>query len=287
MRSHTARSRSGVISGSALARLVALAVALAVAFVVAPRALAASSWGDRLVEKRNLIQAVRGAFVEYWVSGNRGFPPGLERVVDYWFRYHIAKAVIAAILLVVLSALGILLSKAFLKAARLGLGRRVVLASAGVFVWLQALFSLLIVMANVQGAIAPLASLLPMLAVSPMDGELASVLDQVKQRLADFPSAGNQNPPALEVMVSEFSLFHEALAVLAAIVGVIFVGMSVMLWKRFARTGSSDGRTRRLLGSLGVLSGLFLLVVIVLAMANATTAADPAPALLAFFQGGW
>lgn len=287
MRSHTALSRSVVLPGRAVAGLVVLALALVAAFVVAPGALAASSSGGGFVERRSLIEAVRGAFVEYWASGDIGFPPALVGVVDYWFRYHVAKGLIAAVLLVVLSALGIHLCRGFLSAAGIGLGRRVALALACAFVSMLALFSLLIVVANIQGAVAPFASLLPMLVVGPMDGELATTLDQVKQRLGDFPGAGHQNPPALEVMVREFSQFHVAMAVLAAVVAVVFVGMSVLLWKRFARTRSSDGRTRGLLGSFGVLSGLFLLVMIVLAVANATTAADPAPALLAFFEGGW
>lgn len=287
MSSDTEPSASVVSSGRVLAGLVALAVALVAAFVLAPRALAASSSGGGYVEERNVIEAVRGAFVEYWDSGDSGFPPSLDRVVDLWFRYHVVKAVIAAILVVVLSVLAILLCKAFLRAAGTGLGRKVALASACALVSTLVLFSLLMVMANIQGAVAPFASLLPMLAVGPMDAKLAITLDHVKQRLADFPSAGHQSPPALDVMLSEFSQFHVALAVLAAIVAVVFVGMTVVLWKGFARAGSSNGQARRLWGSFGVLSGLFLLVMIVLAAANATTAQDPAPALLAFFEGGW
>lgn len=287
MRSQTDQSRSEVISGRALAGLPALAVALVAAFVVAPRALAASTRGGGFVDERSVIGAVRGAFVEYWASGDSGFPPGLERVVDYWFRYHVAKAVIAAILLVVLWALGVLLCRAFLGAAGMGLGRRVALASAGALVSMLVVFSLLMVMANIQGAMAPFAGLLPMLAAGPMNAELATTLDQVRQRLADFPGAGHQVPPALEVMVSEFSRFHVALAVLAAAVAIVCLAMSVLLWKGFSRTGSSERRRRRLLGSFGVLSGLFLLVMTVLALANVTTAQDPAPALLALFEGGW
>jgi len=49
-------------------RLFALAVALVAAFVFAPRALAASCSGG-FGEKRNLIEAVRRAFVEYGASG--------------------------------------------------------------------------------------------------------------------------------------------------------------------------------------------------------------------------
>ncbi|MEV5764027.1 hypothetical protein AB0L34_05550 [Micromonospora sp. NPDC052213] len=267
--------------------LVALAVALAAAFVVAPRTLAASGSGGGFVGRRDLVEALGEEFVKYWQSGDRAFSPGMQRVVDYWFRYHLAKAVIAAILLIVLVALGLLLWKAFLRAGGIGAGRRAALTSGGVLVTMLALFSLAMVMANVQGAVAPYASLLPMLTAGETDGELADTLDQVRQRLADSLSAGDQTPPALEVMISDFSRYHVAMAVVAAIVAVVLVGTSVGLWKRVARTAPSDRRTRRVLGSFGALSALLSLVVIVVVVANTTTAADPAPALLAFFDGGW
>ncbi|MER7335253.1 MULTISPECIES: hypothetical protein [unclassified Micromonospora] len=267
--------------------LVALAVALVAAFVVAPPTLAASRSGGGFVYKRDLTEALREAFVSYWNSGDRAFSPALAGVVDYWFRYHVAKAVIAAILLIVLVALGVLVWKAFLRAGGLGAGGRAALASAGVLVTMLALFSLAAVMANVQGAAAPFASLLPMLAVDKTDGELADTLDQVRQRLAGSRGAGDHTPPALDVMVSDFSRYHVAMAVVSAIVAVVLIGVSVVSWRRFARTGSSDRRTRRLLGAFGVLSALSSLVVIVVVVANTTTAADPAPALLAFFEGGW
>jgi hypothetical protein len=85
----------------------------------------------------------------------------LQTVVGVLVPLPPAKAVIAAILLIVL---GVLLWKAFLSAAGLGAGKRSALASAGVLVMMPALFSLVVVMANVQGAAAPFASLLPMLA---------------------------------------------------------------------------------------------------------------------------
>lgn len=267
--------------------VAALAVALVAAFVVAPSTLAASGSGGGLGDKRTLTEALREAFVGYGRSGDRDFSPDLQRVIDYWFRHHVAKAVIAATLLIVLVALGVLLWKAFSRAGALGAGRRAVLASAGVLVTMLALLSLITVMANVQGAAAPFASLLPMLRVSATDGELADTLDQVRQRLTDSLSRGDQSPPALEVMISNFSRYHVALAVVGAIVAVVLSAMSVVLWKRFARTGSSDRHTRRVLGSFGVLSALLSLVVIVVVVANTTTAAHPAPALLAFFDGGW
>jgi hypothetical protein len=285
--SPAAPSRSAGVPGRVLATLVALAAALVVAFVVAPATLAAGRSGDSFVDERHLTQALREAFVEYWRSGDRDFSPDLQSAVDYWFRYHVAKAVIAAILLILLVALGVLLWKAFLRAAGLGAGKRATLASAGVVVTMFALFSVATVMANAQGAVAPFASLLPMLTGGNTDAELADTLDQVRQRLADSRGAGGPTPPAIEVMISDFTRYHVAMAVMAAIVAVVLIGMSVVLRKRFARTGPSERRTRRVLGSFCALSALVSLVVIVVAVANTTTAADPAPALLAFFDGRW
>jgi hypothetical protein len=225
------------------------------------------------------------AFVEYWRAGNRDYSPDLQALVDYWLRYHVVKAVTAALLLIVLVALGILLWKAFLWGG-VGAGRRISLASAGVVVTLLALFSLAIVMANVQGAAAPFASLLPMLADGPTSGEQAQTLEQVRQRLTQSLNSGGQPPPALDAMISDFYRYHVAMAVIATIVAVVLIGINVALWKRFARTESSDRPTRRVLGSYTVLFAMLSLVVIVIAVANVTTAVDPAPALLAFFEGG-
>lgn len=260
-----------------LALLAALAAALAAAFVVAPRALTSG-----FADIGDLVTALRAAFVGYWKSGDSGFPPDLEKVVDYWSRYHLAKAVIAAVLLAALVALGLLLWKAFLRAGR-GAG----LASAGVLVTMLALCSLVLVMANVQGAVAPFASLLPMLVAGTPSGRLAATLDDVRQRLAESMNGSGQAPPALEVMISDFALYHEAFAVIGAIVAVVLVGLSVVAWRRFSRTESSERRTRRVLGSFGTLSALVSVAVILVAAANTTTAADAAPGLMAFFEGGW
>ncbi|MFC5744579.1 hypothetical protein [Actinomadura rugatobispora] len=254
--------------------LAVLAVALAAAFVAAPRMLAGDFAGSR-----DLVEALRESFTGYWSSGDRDLSPDLERVVDYWFRYHLAKAAIAAVLLVVLVALGTLVWKAFLKAD--GRGKRAALASAGVLVTMLAVSSLLATMANIQGAAAPYASLLPMLTAG---AEPTGTLDQVRQQLAGYPGAGGHTPPALEVMISDFARYHVAMAVIAAIVAAFLIAVSTMLWIRFARTEPS---AKRVLGSFGVLSALLSLAMIVIAVANTATAADPAPALLAFFEGSW
>lgn len=287
MHSPAASSRSAGISARTLTVLAAFAVVLAAAFVVAPGMLAASRPGGGFADQRSLVEALGKAFVEYWRSDDRDLSPSLESVVDYWFRYHVAKAVIAAILLIVLVALGVLLWRAFLRAGALGAGRRAALASAGVLVTVAALFSLVVVIANVQGAVAPFASLLSLLPVGASDGALADTFNHVRQRLAESAGAGHRTPPALEVMISDYALYHVTLVVIGSIVAVVLIGMSIVLWRRYARTGSSDRRTRRVLGSFGVLSTMLSLIMIVVVVANMTNVADPAPALLALFVGGW
>ncbi|MFC8826651.1 hypothetical protein ACFT9I_15060 [Streptomyces sp. NPDC057137] len=293
--------RSAAISARAYTTLVALALALAVAvavalvpaFVLVPRAWAARMSDGGFTDERALGESLPGPFVDYWNSGDREFPPDLARLVDYWFHYHVAKAVIAALLLIVLVALGSGLWKVFLRAGGLGAGSRAALASAGVLVTTLALFSLAALMANIQGAVAPFSSLLPMLPLDAPEGELAAALDQIKQGLAEnpnpnvSPNANDRTTPALQEMISDFSRYHAVIAVAAAIVGAVLVGVSVVLWKRFARTGASDRRTRRVLGSFGVLSALLSPAMIVVAVANAITTADSTPALLGFFEGGW
>jgi hypothetical protein len=256
-------------SRSPIAVLVAVAAALVAAFVVAPPALAGVGSDADLGDERRLTDAFRAAFVGYWRSGDRDLPPDLQSVVDYWFRFHVVKAVVAVLLLAVLVALGARLWKAFARAG--DRGQRVALASAGVFVTLFALLALATVMANVQGAATPFASLLPMLVDGPVDGDLAGTLEQVRQQLA----AGGSVSPAVDVMVDDFARYHAAMAVIAMIVAVGLAGVAVKFWRTRAQR------------PFAVVSVLVALLVAVVAVANAGTAADPAPALLAFFEGGW
>ncbi|GAA2425111.1 hypothetical protein GCM10010433_26360 [Streptomyces pulveraceus] len=267
--------------------LVALATFLVLAFVIAPRPWAASMSDGGFGDQRKLVDRLSDAFVDYWDSGDRDISPDLKKVMDYWLQYHVAKAVVAALLLLVLIALGVHLWKSLLRADGLGAGSRAALASAGGVVTALALFSLAAVMANIQGATAPLSSLLSMLPIRTPHGELAAVLDQVGQHLADYPSAGGRTPAAVEVMVGDFSRYHAVMAVAATTVAVVLIGLSVASWRKSARTAASDRRTRRVFRWFGLLSALLSLAVAVVAVANTATTADPAPALLGFFRGGW
>lgn len=243
--------------------LAALAAALGAAFVIAPRALAGGP---------GFSGSVRAAFVDYWRSGAADLTPALARLVGSWARFHTVKAAIAAVLLLVLAALGVALAQAFRQAHRSL--PRVALASGAAGTGALALGAVAALLANVQGAVAPLAALLPTLTAGRPDPALAAVLGQVEQRLAGGPP----RPPALTVMVDDFARFHLVMAGLAAVTAVLLGVGAAALWRR----GPGPGRR-----ALAVLTALPVLALVVLAVANASVAADPAPALLSFVRGGW
>jgi hypothetical protein len=265
----------------ALALAATTATALVLAFVMAPGRLAANGATTDLGGQERLIAAFRSAFVVYWRSGNAGFDSELQRVVDYWFRYHVAKALLSGALVVVLVVLGVLSWQAFLRAGGL---RAAALAVSGVLATALAVVSLAAVMANIHGMAAPFGSLLPMLfgAPSASAGPLPDTLAQIRQRLAE-----GQNSPALGMIRSDYVKFHAVMAVEGTIVVILLVVLTVLLWRGFTRTDRAGRRSRRLLAAYGVFIPLLAMALAVIVVANATTAAHPLPGLEGFFAGGW
>ena len=265
----------------ALTSAAAATTALVIAFVLAPAALASTRATTGLGSEANLIATFRSAFVGYWHTGSADFGPELQPVVDYWFRYHVAKALLAAALVTALIALAVLSWRAFLRVGGL---RAAALAVSGVLAIALAVVSLAAVMANIHGMAAPFGSLLPMLfgAPSAAAGPLPDTLAQIGQRLAD-----GQNSPALEVIMNDYVKFHAVMAVEGSIVVIMLVVLTGWLWRGFTRTDRVQRRTRRLLAAYGVFVPLLALTLAVIVVANATTAAHPLPGLEGFFAGGW
>ena len=259
-------------------RLAALAALLIAAFVLAPARLAAGPGTTDLAGPERLAAAFRRAFVTYWGSGGRAFDPQTRRIVDYWFRYHVAKAVLAAAVLAVLIVLVRLIWRAFVDAHG---ARAAALATGGVLSTGLAVVALAAVLANVHGMAAPCGSLLPMLFDDgPAPAALSGALAQVRQQLA----AGG-HPPALEVITSDYVRFHAVMAVEGTVVVLVLAAVTVVLWRRFARAAA--GRPRLVLAAYGLFTPLLALTLAVVVWANATTAAHPLPGLRGFFAGGW
>ncbi|MHC5903019.1 hypothetical protein ACVNF4_03760 [Streptomyces sp. S6] len=256
--------------------LVPLAALLVPAVALGPHLLAADGSQGRFGDQGTLVGVVKDGFVRYWAAGQADYSPQLGSVVDYWFRFHVAKAAISAVLLAVLVALGTAVWRAFLRSEG---ARRAGLAVAGSAVSGAGLLSLLVVVANVQGAVAPFTSVLTMLPTGTHSGSgtYGNTLDQVRTELGRPDSA----PPALAEMIDDNVRYHVTMAVLAGVLAVAFAVVSVVLWRHFART--TDHRARRLLGLFGGLGVLMTLLVLVVGAGNVSVATHSARGLADFF----
>ncbi|MFD0151235.1 tat (twin-arginine translocation) pathway signal sequence [Streptomyces sp. NPDC055721] len=257
--------------------LIAVIAALLAAFFVVPDSLAHQG-----IDTGNLRAAFRSGMVGYWESGSQDFPRQLEAAVAFWFRFHLVKAGVSALLLAATVALGVVLRRQWRRAAVDRPGR-VLLALPALLVTLLGPFALVGLVANVQGATAPFASLLPLLTNGGADGELTTTLAQIRQQLADYPAGAHA--PALTAMVSDLALYHAVLAAMAALVAVALAAIAVVQWRRHRVT--SDGRSRRAMKLRITASVLLSGVVLVVAFANTTTATHSAEALTGLFNGGW
>ncbi|MGJ5893361.1 hypothetical protein ACSCBZ_15575 [Streptomyces niveiscabiei] len=255
--------------------LVPVAVLLVPGVYFGPHLVADDGSQGGFADQRVLVGAVREGFVRYWGAGSGDYSSGMGGVVAYWFRFHVAKALIALALLGVLVALGVVVWRAFLRSEG---ARRGALAVAGVLVTGLGLLALVVAAANVQGAVAPFTSALTMLPVGTRGGELGGTLAQVRAELATDPHSAS---PALAEMVSDNARYHVSMAVIAGVLAVGLVVASVVLWRRFANAG--DRRTRRLLAAFGALGTVLVCAVLVVGVANVTVAADSARGLTDFF----
>ncbi|MFD8235999.1 tat (twin-arginine translocation) pathway signal sequence [Streptomyces sp. NPDC059696] len=259
--------------------LTATSGALLAAFFVVPHALAHDG-----VDSSNVAASFRRGLISYWDSGSADFPRHLDATVEFWFRFHLVKAAVSALLLAAVVVLGVALRRAARQRADERPGRRV-LVPAGALVASLGPFALVALVANVQGAVAPFASLLPMLTDGGprADGELAGTLAQMRRQIAGHPAEGHS--PALTVMIGDFALYHAVLAVMAAVAALALVGAAVTLWKRH-RTGSDAGSKRATKAGIAASAACAVLALVV-AVANTTSAAHSSQALAALLDGGW
>ncbi|QGV82331.1 tat (twin-arginine translocation) pathway signal sequence [Streptomyces ficellus] len=256
-----------------------------VAFFLAPNALARSS-----IDTGNVGDAFREGFVSHWASGGRDLPARLDAAVAFWFRFHLVKAGVSALLLAVAVALAVVLGRRY---RQLSGGRNrgrtgrvpgaLALPRALVLAGVLALFALVALVANLQGAVAPFSSLLPFLTSGGGHGELGATLDEVRQQLAALPAG--ERSPALAFMVGDFAAYHAVLAVMAALVAVASAGAAAVLFRRLR--ASRDVRSRRARTCGAAATAVLAAAALVIAVANTTSAADSPRALALFFAGDW
>jgi len=217
----------------------------------------------------DLASSVGHALVADWASAVPS-PGGqassaLTDPTRFWRWFHIAKAVLAVAALVSASVL----------VTRAWRARRAASTSARRFAWaavtaiggLVAALSVLVVVANVQGAFAPMSSVLSFL---PWSGRSPALVDAVTALNA---SIGSGHPTSTATaIVRDFATYHAVVAVLLTLVTVL-AGVATVRVTRARRWRSV------------VVLAATMTVFAVLTLANTSTALAPAPALQSFLSG--
>lgn len=141
--------------------------------------------------------------------------------------------------------------------------------------WLPVL-TLLIVLANIQGAVAPLSSVISFLPITTTPG-----VDQVRAELA----AGAYGP-VTSALIADFRIYHAALTACLVVVIVGLVASIVWMLVRRARAPRGSRLVRRSLMCGAIALTLLTAALGVIMLANLSTVLDTAPALAGFFGTG-
>jgi hypothetical protein len=259
--------------------LAALTVLLAAGFVLAPKALT----GPGHNSGHSLSAAAIQAFTAYWQSGRSSYPPALADLVGYWRCYHLVKAGFAVALTIALCWLAHILWRSLLRAGRLRPATTTAAVVTGSAVTALAFGSVLVVMATVQGALAPFSSLVSLLPVGDGDPALTTAAGQIRRDLAER-RAVPRAPATLGAIIDDFQRYHAVLAVQAAVLAVVLIGLSMLVWRRASTTGQAVPRAKTLLRLLAAAFALLTVLVIVVCAANCSTALNPDPALRLVFD---
>lgn len=226
-----------------------------------------------------LRESVGDGFVAYWSTGSAALNPELASAVDFWARFHVVKALFAAALLVVLVPMGIAIWQRYIRTP--SLGRRLALGMLGLANAALAFLALLILTANIQGAIAPWTSIMGMLPSAASDPAVAAAQREVSASLAN----GAQSP-AVDALINDFVIYHAVMVGVGLVTCAGLVVAMVLVWRARRRTPRVQRRQRRVLGVglFGLLTvlGFFALVT----AANLSTVLKPVPALIGAFNGG-
>lgn len=257
-----------------LATIVVSTLMLFVAFFVLPGAVASWSSSDGITTG-NLAERVGAAFSQWWLSAAAPLSPSMEAVVTFWGVFHVTKALVALALVVALVLTGEQVWRAYARTP--GRASRAWIAVVGIVGAPLTPLMLLILMANVQGAIAPLSSVMGLL---PMDGSVQEVA-QVQEQF----SAGTTTP-VLDTLVSDFRTYHLVVVVTAIVLAAVVVCADIALWIWRWRIPRDNHRLRRVTATVAILLPGLAPVFLLLSVINLSTVLDTAPALGAFFGGG-
>ncbi|WP_299573461.1 hypothetical protein [uncultured Williamsia sp.] len=255
---------------------VVLALVGAVGFVVAPTVVAGDPYGAGIGDGRALGDAAHVAVVDFLGRHSAAVTGTFGDLTHYWAQYHGVKVVFALVAAVALALFGGRLSRtARIASTRLD---RVRWAAAGGILAAAAVAAMVLAVANVQGALAPVSSALSLLPASG-GADLATARASVSTGIAD-----GAHDPAVAVLVHDFGRYHAVLAICLGVVVVLLAALAVVVGRR-ARTAERGTALRPLAAAATGVFAAAAAGLAVIVVANVGTALDPAPALRLFFAG--
>jgi hypothetical protein len=257
--------------------LLAVTAILIASFFLAPAGLAGGDFGA-VGDGRLIEAAFSDHLVASWNSANRAMTPELTDLVDYWFRYHAIKSVIAVLLLAVLGAQAISAWRAYAGVGGSGARRTIDLVRATTTTTLG-LFALMLVMVNIQATVAPLTALLQALPAAD-SAETARAFGEIERALADTV----QRPPLLHALVDSFGSYHAVMAVEASLVAGGFIVFGGWAWRRCtAESVTVDSTGRGLMRVFAAISGLLAIGLFVAAAVSTRLSLFPLEGLQPYF----
>lgn len=253
--------------------LSAVAAVLLVLTAVLPSAVAGLIGRSTGVTIAGLPATVSDG-LDRWLASGAAEPDAVfSSAVRFWATFHGAKALASAGLLV---SLVLLLSRLW---AAYGIartrGRRIALSVTGIGVTLLSAVTILVVIANVQGTLAPLSSVLSFLPGSAPTPAMTSVHDQL---------AAGATTPMLSTLIGDFRTFHAAVVGCAVLALVGLASAARFIWIRWARIPAPRRRRVVVVAELPVIAMAMFIGLVLLA--NLSTVADTPSALAAFFGAG-
>ncbi|MGL5912116.1 MAG: hypothetical protein ACRCZP_19085, partial [Phycicoccus sp.] len=223
----TLRRLARPFSSLGMTGLLVATSALVAATMLLPWPVAAWWAGTSWHGPDDLARAVGDGLVSDWTSSAvpGGGGSGLLEPSRFWGRFHLVKAVLAALLL----GMAVTLTARCWSAPGAGSTRRRTAAwrAADVASGGLAGLSLLVMVANVQGAVAPLSSVISFLPTGPEDAAVVAAVGELQSDLA----AGPRSPMA-ETLVHDFSVYHAVMAGLGATTAVAMAALVLGLWRR-------------------------------------------------------
>lgn len=228
-----------------------------------------------------LGSAVSAGFVHDWATGGSalGAPSSaLAEPVRFWQMFHVIKAAESAPLLV--SALLLLRLLWSTLADESGRWRRPAVAAGGLVGSAVAFLALLVLVANIQGALTPLSSVLGFL---PLDGREPRLAETVAA-VSTAVTSGTDGP-VRDSLLGDFTRYHAAMTGLGGVATVALATATTAGW-RWRRTIRPAPRRLRAAATLA-LCGLALgtLFFAMVTAANVSTLTLPTPAITGFLHG--